>query len=125
QAKEATDQLGKIEGVQVVRPASAFYLTVTFASDALNYGQGLALEPEAVRREVEQAAVKLGPTELDKRFCYYLMGATGLCVVPLSGFNTELAGFRMTLLEPDEKKFVHTLNILTKAIPAYLCSTSK
>ncbi|MBW3538181.1 pyridoxal phosphate-dependent aminotransferase [Candidatus Parcubacteria bacterium] len=124
-AKLATQELGKIVGANVVCPAGAFYLTVTFQPGSLNYGQGLALEPEPVREEVERAAVKLGPTELDKRFCYYLMGATGLCVVPLSGFNTELPGFRMTLLEPDEKKFQRTLNILSKAIPAYLRSAAK
>ncbi len=42
---------------------------------------------------------------LDKRFVYYLLAATGICVVPLTGFNCDLKGFRVTLLESDDAKF--------------------
>ena len=34
---------------------------------------------------------------LDKRFVYYLLGAKGICVVPISSFCSELQGFRVTL----------------------------
>lgn len=55
----------------------------------------------------------------DKRFVYYLMASTGICVVPLSGMNSTLEGFRLTLLEPDEKKFTTMLETLTGAIGKY------
>jgi len=42
--------------------------------------------------------------EKDKRFVYYLLGATGICVVPLTSFYTDIPGFRITLLEKDAKK---------------------
>ena len=58
----------------------------------------------------------------DKRFVLYLMAATGVCVVPLSGFNTDLPGFRMTLLEPDEKKFSETVGKIANAIREYITS---
>ena len=56
----------------------------------------------------------------DKRFVYYLMAATGICVVPLSGMNSKLEGFRVTLLEPDEAKFIEMFNILKNSIVEYL-----
>ena len=40
---------------------------------------------------------------MDKRFVYYLLGAKGICVVPISSFCSELQGFRVTLLEEDEE----------------------
>jgi alanine-synthesizing transaminase len=41
----------------------------------------------------------------DKLFAYELMGAEGVCVVPLSGFSSPFDGFRMTLLEEDSARF--------------------
>jgi aspartate/methionine/tyrosine aminotransferase len=40
----------------------------------------------------------------DKRFVYWLLASTGICVVPLSGFASDLPGFRFTLLEHDDEK---------------------
>ena len=45
--------------------------------------------------------------EPDKRFVYYLMGATGIVVVPLTGFQSTHHGFRATLLETDDEKRAH------------------
>jgi alanine-synthesizing transaminase len=42
----------------------------------------------------------------------------------MTSFSTELNGFRMTLLEPDESKFKENIEILAKAIEEYT-STSK
>ena len=44
----------------------------------------------------------------DKLFAYELMGAEGVCVVPLSGFSSPIDGFRMTLLEEDAELFDDT-----------------
>jgi len=56
----------------------------------------------------------------DKRFVYYLLAATGICVVPLTSFNTPMQGFRLTLLEPDEKKFSQMLDKLKEGIEQYI-----
>jgi hypothetical protein len=42
--------------------------------------------------------------------------------VPLSGFNSDLPGFRMTLLEVDDEKYAKTLETIADAITKYLSS---
>jgi len=61
--------------------------------------------------------------EVDKRFVYYLLGATGICVVPLSGFCCGRKGFRITLLEMDDAKRNTTWTRLRQAIRLYLDSS--
>lgn len=114
--------LRKIAGVSVVKPSGAFYLTLTFDDNELSTTQTLPVDNANAKELVETAVAGFGPHQLDKRFAYYLMAAYGLCVVPLSGFNTHLHGFRMTLLEEDEALFKKTLDILVEAIPKYLAS---
>ena len=48
---------------------------------------------------------------LDKRFVYYLLGAKGVCVVPISSFCSELQGFRVTFLEEDEEVLTKTFSL--------------
>jgi aspartate/methionine/tyrosine aminotransferase len=48
----------------------------------------------------------------DKKFCYYLLGKTWVCSVPLSWFNSTYEWFRITLLEEDEKKFKFILETI-------------
>ena len=47
------------------------------------------------------------------------MGAEGVCVVPLSGFGSDLNGFRMTLLQEDDEVFTKTLDSLSNGILQY------
>ncbi|RMG95709.1 MAG: pyridoxal phosphate-dependent aminotransferase [Candidatus Dadabacteria bacterium] len=117
----ACEVLTSVPGVHVVRPNGAFYLTVRFLPGALTARQTLPVAQEPVRRLVERLVAEPG-TSLDKRFVYYLLGAAGVCVVPLSSFATEEQGFRMTLLDPDEGRFRETLEILADAIGRYLAS---
>jgi aspartate/methionine/tyrosine aminotransferase len=56
----------------------------------------------------------------DKRFVYYLLAATGICVVPLTSFNTQMQGFRLTLLEPNETRFTQMLDKLKDGIVQYI-----
>ena len=72
----------------------------TFEDGVLNDKQSLHIENDEVRNHVE-SLVNQPDVSLDKRFVYYLLCATGVCVVPLSSFATELQGFRSTLLETD------------------------
>ena len=56
----------------------------------------------------------------DKRFVYYLMGATGIVVVPLTGFQCSHHGFRGTLLETDDAKRAWILKSIRSAIDEYV-----
>ncbi len=118
-ANEACDLLGNIPGVLVNRPGGAFYLTVMFEPGALNNRQRLAIDNPAVRKMVEDLTDN-GPR--DQRFVYYLMGATGICVVPLSGFCCKRDGYRVTLLECDDEKRRWTFKTLAAAMREYLSS---
>jgi aspartate/methionine/tyrosine aminotransferase len=59
---------------------------------------------------------------LDKRFVYYVLAATGICVVPISSFCSDLHGFRATLLEEDAEKMRWMYQKLRSAIMEYLAS---
>ncbi|MBW1748932.1 MAG: pyridoxal phosphate-dependent aminotransferase [Deltaproteobacteria bacterium] len=79
----------------------ALYMSVTFEDGLLNNRQTLPISNPSVGELVE--TLTSGPhINPDKRFVYYLLASTGICVVPLTSFNTSLQGFRVTLLEPDE-----------------------
>lgn len=121
-ASQAARRLNQVSGLSVVEPAGAFYLCATYDGGVLKPNQKLSLVNSAIRQLVEEATAVLTKAELDKRFCYYLMGATGICVVPLTGFNTNLLGFRMTLLDSDQQRFSQTLESLADAIATYLDS---
>ena len=121
-AEAAYDIFRGISGIIAPLPAGAFYMTVVFEEGKLNDRQTLPILDEQVRKIVESKIKKLGGKSPDKRFVYYFMGATGVCVVPLSGFNSDLPGFRMTLLEPDEKVFEKTMTTIASTIKDYLSS---
>jgi aspartate/methionine/tyrosine aminotransferase len=55
----------------------------------------------------------------DFQFSYELMASEGVCVVPLSGFGSNLNGFRMTLLQEDDEVFTNTLEKIGNAVSAY------
>jgi alanine-synthesizing transaminase len=107
--------------VMVNRTAGAFYMTVVFNEAVLNNNQSLPIEQSDVRHYIENLVTE--PIEADKRFIYYLLGATGICVVPLTSFFTDLPGFRMTLLDRDEKKFAHVIKTIGEKIVEYVEST--
>lgn len=107
------------EPVIVNKPGGAFYATVMFKEDVLNSHQTLPIENTAIREYIEKSVKDVTP---DKRFVYYLMGATGIVVVPLSGFQCDHAGFRITLLESDGQKRDWILKTLRQAIDDYVAS---
>lgn len=106
-------------GVIVNRPGGAFYQTVMFQPGVLNNNQTLKIENPAVRARIEELAKNVTP---DKRFVYYLMGATGIVVVPLTGFQCDHPGFRFTLLESDPVKRAWILKTLRDSIETYIAS---
>ena len=87
----------------------------------LNDSQSLAIDNGEVRELVEGLVNQPG-VSTDKRFVYYLLAATGICVVPISSFCTEERGFRITLLEIDEKEFTQIFITIANAVTNYLKS---
>ncbi len=117
----AYESLKDVKGVLVNRPNGAFYMSVCFEEGILNHRQTLPIENNEIRKLVESLVAAPGAS-VDKRFVYYLLGATGVCVVPLTSFATELQGFRITLLERDENKFVQIFQTIANSITQYLKS---
>lgn len=116
-AELACSVLRRVPGVLVPQPSGAFYLAVVFKDGALRSDRTLPVANANAKRYVDSLVQNISP---DKRFAYYLMASTGICVVPLSGFNSSLYGFRMTLLESDEATFKHTLQTIADAITRYV-----
>jgi len=117
----AYDTLKDVDGILVNRTNGAFYMSVVFEDGRLTHKQTLPIANDEVRRHVEGLVNQEG-VSLDKRFVYYMLGATGVCTVPLSSFATELQGFRSTLLERDEATFRKIFNIMADSIKQYLSS---
>ena len=118
----AYDILKNVKGVLVNRTNGAFYMSVVFEEGLLNGQQSLPIDNGEVRETVEQLVSGLN-IQPDKRFVYYLLAATGICVVPLSSFATELQGFRVTLLENNEEDFIKIFNAIADGIRRYLASS--
>lgn len=109
----------KIPHVTAHKPRGAFYFTVVFDHEVLNKTQTLPIQ----NPEIQKLVTSLTENEdsLDKRFVYYLLGATGICVVPLTtGFNSSYYGFRGTLLEPDIERFTTIMEKLAVSIRTYI-----
>ncbi len=107
--------------IVVNRSNGAFYMTIVFNEAVLNDKQKLHIKKAPIKTYVE--GITSARIENDKRFVYYLLAATGICVVPLTSFFTSLPGFRLTLLEKDEEKFERTVNTLAEKIVEYIDSS--
>ncbi|MDH3349705.1 MAG: pyridoxal phosphate-dependent aminotransferase [Desulfobulbaceae bacterium] len=117
----AYDILKDVKGLQVNRTNGAFYMSAVLQDDLLKPTLSLPIENDQVRETVENLVN--GPNIApDKRFVYYLLASTGVCVVPLSSFATKLQGFRITLLERDEAEFTKVFQTLATGIKQYLAS---
>lgn len=118
-AQEAYDAFKDCDAVIVNKPQGAFYFTVMFKPGVLNAHQTLAIENGEIKGAIEGMVQGVAP---DKRFVYYLMGATGIVVVPLTGFQCKHHGFRITLLESDDAKRAWIFKTLRESIDAYVAS---
>ncbi|OQY33634.1 MAG: aminotransferase [Spirochaetaceae bacterium 4572_59] len=111
-ASEAAEILNAVPGVQLNLPHGAFYLTVLLDSEKIKNFKALPM-----RKDVEEyLAEKIGKAAPDKKLVYNLLGSVGICTVPLSGFCSDLAGFRCTLLEQDDKKRLQIWHTLADAL---------
>jgi alanine-synthesizing transaminase len=118
-SKFAYDALIGVDGIIVNQTDGAFYMTVAFKDGVLSDKQKLEIGNDQIMDFIEAIVVDVA---LDKRFVYYLLGATGICVVPLTGFSCDSFGFRVTLLETDKEKFEWIFKTIAEKIKAYLNS---
>jgi aspartate/methionine/tyrosine aminotransferase len=120
-AEEAYRALSGIRGITIVKPRGALYASAVFDPAALAdpHGRGRTL-PVKESGLQEYIREKTRGVEPDKRFVYWLLASTGICVVPLSGFASELPGFRFTLLEHDDDKRREIYAALGDAVRRYL-----
>ena len=116
-ANQIYEYFRTVPGV-IARPVhGALYYSVTFEDGVLRPGQTLPVADPAVRAFVEKSCEGVAP---DKRFVQYMMGSEGVCVTPLTGFHTDLNGFRLTLLNPDDAERARTLERIGASIRAYI-----
>ncbi len=120
-AKIVSEILKPVDGIYFNKTSGAFYNTIVFRDGVLKKDQKLKINDVLVRDVVEEwlSDDSLPP---DKRFVYYLLGAKGVCVVPISSFCSDLRGFRVTLLEDDEEVLVETFKRIRDGIQEYLNS---
>lgn len=116
----AYEMFSKVSELQVNKSYGAFYMTILFRKGVLKNGQ--TLKPKN-KKAGEIIKSLVNTPKLDKRFVYYLLASRGICVVPLSsGFNSDLYGFRITLLEPNMKKFKMIIEEIIGSIREYIKS---
>jgi aspartate/methionine/tyrosine aminotransferase len=115
------NQLKKLPELMVNRTNGAFYMAVAFREGLLNQRHRLPIDNPEVKDLVE-GLVNVPGVSPDKRFVYYLLANTGICVVPLSSFSTPLQGFRVTLLEKDTTECERVYRKLVEKIGEYLAS---
>jgi alanine-synthesizing transaminase len=117
-ADQALEIFGDCAVINAIPPDGVFYLTCTFDTDRFPHTQKLASQNKEVRLFLDSLEAKQ-TLRRDKLFAYELMGAEGVCVVPLSGFSSPHDGFRMTLLEEDEALYLDTCRRIRQGAEAF------
>ena len=106
-------------GVIVNPPNGAFYISVVF-DEELTDEMSMRIEPATTREYIDELCPP--GSSPDKRFVYQLLATRNVCTVPLSGFVTELQGFRCTLLEQNDIRFDFIYTSVADAIKEFLSS---
>lgn len=122
-SNEIADILGALPGLKVRPIQGAFYMMALFEKGLLNRRQRLPIK-NARAVEIIRKAVTPANFPLDKRFAYYTLASTGICVVPASDFSSPYPGFRVTTLDRDPAHRKNTYRRLAQAIRDYLDSAS-
>lgn len=115
------DILSAVDCLDVNMTNGAFYMMPLFKDGVLNNAQSLPIENDAVRAFVEEHVADPN-IALDKRFAYYLLASTGICIVPATGFFSERPGFRLTTLDRSDEERKKTYETLARAVRAYVRS---
>ncbi|MEA3304673.1 MAG: aminotransferase class I/II-fold pyridoxal phosphate-dependent enzyme [Patescibacteria group bacterium] len=113
-ADRAIEILSDNPYINVVKPKGSFYLTITF-SEQWEKDNNLVI-PQSVQ---DLVIAKTQGAREDKRFVYQLIANKGICCVPLSEFNSDYDGIRLTLLQEDLEIFENTLHTISQTIYEY------
>lgn len=113
----AYKKLKDLDGVIANKANGAFYMSVVFEDNYLNGNNSIKIENEKLKEFIEH---QIKDASIDKKFVYYLLASTGICVVPLTSFCSQLNGFRVTLLERDDEKFEWIFDTLAEKIDEFL-----
>ncbi|MDR0879035.1 MAG: pyridoxal phosphate-dependent aminotransferase, partial [Treponema sp.] len=119
-AEEAAAAFTGIAGVSLIKPRGALYVTAVFNPGVLAASpnpRSLPVSDSALEEYIKAQTADVAP---DKRFVYWLLASTGICVVPLSGFASDLPGFRFTLLEHNDETRRKIYASLGDAVKKYL-----
>jgi len=118
-SNDIAEILGKVPGLKVRPIQGAFYLMALFEKGLLNNRQSLPIANKRSEEIIRQVvAGKNFP--LDKRFAYYLLASTGICVVPAGDFSSPFPGFRVTTLDLNQGHRRDTYARLAQAVRDYL-----
>lgn len=115
------DLLGSTNGLSIRPIHGAFYMMPLFKDGVLNSRQTLPI-PQPVAHDFIDQLVSAPDFPLDKRFAFYLLASTGICVVPASDFESPFPGFRITTLDRDPARREKTYSMLSRAVEQYLAS---
>ena len=114
-ARQAVEYFNTFPQLRVTMPGGVFYLVV----ELLDLPRSkLSATTKASRLFIDKLLSEKQVAE-DFQFSYELMASEGVCVVPLSGFGSNLNGFRMTLLQEDDEVFTNTLEKIGNAVSTY------
>ncbi|MDP4007868.1 MAG: pyridoxal phosphate-dependent aminotransferase [Candidatus Peregrinibacteria bacterium] len=117
------ETLSAVPYLKVNRTNGAFYMMPLFKDGVLNNSQTLPIENDEVRKYIESEVSAEG-FPLDKRFCYFVLASTGICVVPASGFFSLCPGFRLTTLDRDPVRAKQTYETLVRVVKEYVESSA-
>ena len=118
-SNEIAGILAAVPGIKAHPIQGAFYLMARFEEGLLNKRQKLPIANRNVAAII-RSAVDVKNLPNDKRFAYYTLASTGVCVVPASDFSSPCPGFRVTTLSRDPKLRRETYQTLARAIRDYL-----
>ncbi len=113
--------LALFDGCEVIRPIppdGVFYFTCTLDTARFPNHRKLPSATKEVRLFLDELEAK-NALRRDKLFAWELMGAEGVCIVPLSGFASPFDGFRMTLLEEDPARFEDACRRIRRGAEAF------
>jgi len=119
-AEFAYNVFSQNENLLAPKPDGAFYYTIVFKKNILKKKFKLNIENKKIEKRLNKTLKKV--KDLDKRFVYYLMAETGIVTVPLSGFNSDELGFRITLLQENDKLFEKIILEINEKINEFLSS---
>ena len=104
-------RIENLDGISCSGADGAFYATLHATSSITVSDIELDMLTE-VQQNLFRSWTENFDEKPDLYLAYYLLAGAGVCTVPLSGFNSNIPGIRITLLEQNLDKFEYMLDQL-------------